>query len=299
LKFEVVANAYKLPAELWSVELAKCLSGESLAVYENLSPENRVNYKAIINALKKKYGLTLSSYRKKFLQARCTENENLSDYVSRLRRYYLEWLEKAGYTSTYEGILEHTIKDRFFESQESSVKVFIKERGKTLSLEEMIALADDYVEAHNVYERKDNGKNQVKQKFTKPTDQKKEGQLSEMKSSTKFDNTRKNYSRTDSSTITTETSRKPLVCFNCNKPGHKAAECRSKADGNTTNSSWKPQLKTAACQLINPVEVEEVTLDSETKNVRKWPTVAITGQDDVQFLKDLKYPYRGKAKDTT
>jgi len=24
--------------------------------------------------------------------------------------------------------------------------------------------------------------------------------------------------------------------------------------------------------------------------------VAITGQDDVQFMKDLKYPYRGKAK---
>jgi len=57
----------------------------------------------------------------------------------------------------------------------------------------------------------------------------------------------------------------------------------------------KPQPKTAACQLINSIEVEE-TKDTEIKNIKKWRTVAITGQDDVQFLKDLKYSYRGKAK---
>ena len=84
LKFEVVANAYKLPSELWSVELAKCLTDESLAVYESLSPEHRVDYKVVVDALKKKFGLTLKSYRKRFLQAKCLENENLRD-LERLR----------------------------------------------------------------------------------------------------------------------------------------------------------------------------------------------------------------------
>ena len=159
LKFEVVANAYKLPSELWSVELAKCLTDESLAVYESLSPEHRVDYKVVVDALKKKFGLTLKSYRKRFSQAKCLENENLRDYAFRLRRYL---------TSSFDGILEHLIKDRFFESQYQNVKVFIKERGKSLSLEDMITLADDYVDAHNLYEKKDSGK-QDKKKFFKST----------------------------------------------------------------------------------------------------------------------------------
>jgi len=65
------------------------------------------------------------------------------------------------------------VKDRFFESQEPSLKVFIKERGKSMSLENMISLADDYVEAHDLYEKKDGNKHE-KKKFVKHNDYKKE-----------------------------------------------------------------------------------------------------------------------------
>jgi hypothetical protein len=57
-KFEVVAEAYRLPRNLWAVELAKSLTGESLALYETLSSEARLEFHAVVEALKKKFGVT-------------------------------------------------------------------------------------------------------------------------------------------------------------------------------------------------------------------------------------------------
>jgi len=295
LKFEVVAKAYNLPTELWSVELAKCLTGDSLSVYESLSPEHRIDFKALVDALKKKFGLTLKSYRKRFLQAKSLENENLRDYAMRLRRYYLEWLDKAGYAQTFEGVLEHIVKDRFFESQEPSLKVFIKERGKTMSLEDMISLADDYVDAHDLYERKDSARHEQK-KFNKHVNDRKNDKSFDMKQSSKPVNATETQSKADNTNAAADVKKKQFICYSCNKPGHKASECKNKTSGSNTTNSWKPQQRTAACHVYNAVEVEENTVVNENKVTSKWPTVAVTGQDDVEFLKDLKYPYKGKAK---
>jgi RNase H-like domain found in reverse transcriptase/Reverse transcriptase (RNA-dependent DNA polymerase)/Integrase zinc binding domain/SCAN domain len=294
LKFEVVAKAYNLPAELWSVELAKCLTGDSLSVYESLSPENRIDFKALVDALKRKFGLTLKSYRKRFLQAKSLENENLEDYAMRLRRYYLEWLDKAGYPQSFDGVLEHIVKDRFFESQEPSLKVFIKERGKTMSLQDMIALADDYVDAHDLYERKDSARNENK-KFHKHANDRTNEKTFEMKQSSKPANITEIQSKADNTNTAVDFKKKPIICFACNKPGHKANECKNRTAGINT-SRWKPLQRTAACHVFNAVDVENSAVANENKATSKWPTVAVTGQDDVEFLKDLKYPYKGKAK---
>src|SRR5208282_1116813 len=67
-KFEVVAEAYKLPRNLWAVELAKSLTGESLMLYETLSAESRLDYYAVVEAIKKRFGVTIRTCRKTFLQ---------------------------------------------------------------------------------------------------------------------------------------------------------------------------------------------------------------------------------------
>ena len=155
-KFEVVAEAYKLPRNLWAVELAKSLTGESLMLYETLSAESRLDYYAVVEAIKKRFGVTIRTCRKKFLQAKCQDNESQKDFVIRLRKYYLEWLKKAEYNQNFEEMLEHIVMDRYYESQTQDLKVYLKEKGHTLKLEEMTQVAEAYIEAHTMFSHERN-----------------------------------------------------------------------------------------------------------------------------------------------
>src|SRR5664279_908177 len=123
IKFTTVAEAYKLPKRLWAIELAKSLTGDSLLAYETLSGEARLDFDEVVNAVKRRFGVTIRTSRKKFLQAKCTENESQKDYAARLRKYYLEWLDKAEYTRSFDGVLEHIVMDRYYESQSQDLKI--------------------------------------------------------------------------------------------------------------------------------------------------------------------------------
>ena len=69
-KFEVVAEAYKLPRNLWAVELAKSLTGESLALYETLSSEARLEFHAVAKPLKRSLELLLGHVER----SSCSQN---------------------------------------------------------------------------------------------------------------------------------------------------------------------------------------------------------------------------------
>src|SRR5664279_3526867 len=123
IKFTTVAEAYKLPKRLWAIELAKSLTGDSILAYETLSGEARLDFEEVVNAVKRRFEVTIRTSRKKFVQAKCTENESQKDYAARLRKYYLEWLDKAEYTRSFDGALEHIVMDRYYESQSQDLKI--------------------------------------------------------------------------------------------------------------------------------------------------------------------------------
>jgi len=60
---------------LHAIGFSKRLTGESLSVYETLSMERRLDYDDVIEAVKRKFGITLTDCRKRFLNAKCGENE--------------------------------------------------------------------------------------------------------------------------------------------------------------------------------------------------------------------------------
>ena len=86
--FEMTAKAYKLPAEYWGIEFAKCLKGSAQEVYQRMSDEECCNYEALKDALRKRYKLTEGGYRSRFRKARCLEKEPLKDFRYRLERYF-------------------------------------------------------------------------------------------------------------------------------------------------------------------------------------------------------------------
>src|SRR5664279_1263067 len=307
LKFETVARCYKLPQDLWSTEILKCLWGESLTVYETLSVEHRMDYKCIVDALRRHFGLTLKSFRKRFLQAKVMTNENLYDFADRLKKYFVEWVAKAEYTMTVDDLVEHVIKDRFFESQSQALKLFLKERGKRMKLSEMVSLADDYQEAHEYFENNGNEKNENRRNQNKTGYQKRFGFRKNESSSFEPKVDQKDQ-KPDESKVETEVKqsgtdiqggfkKKPIICFNCNKPGHKKDQCYSKPNQNRS-FNWKPN-SAAACQImtsrVNESESDDMS-DDEGIPCRSWPILSAMKGYDSDRCNDLHYPLRGAAE---
>ena len=153
-RFEITAHAYELPDRLYAIELAKCLEGPALLVYETLSPENRLKYEELKKALLKRFKFTESGFRKRFQNARTLVGESQKDFVDRLYKLFNAWCELGEYENSTEGISEMVIKDVYFRSQPIQVQTHLKEMGR-MSLREMAQKAEYYREAHNIHGMKE------------------------------------------------------------------------------------------------------------------------------------------------
>jgi len=125
-----------------------------LSVYETLSKKSRLEYDDIIEAVKQKFGITLTACRKRFLNAKCGENELQQDVVAR-KKYYLNWPAKGDYEMNVEHISEHAVLDRYFQSQTQDLKTYLREQGR-LKMKEMIYRAQNYIDEHDFRDNKSN-----------------------------------------------------------------------------------------------------------------------------------------------
>ena len=304
-RFETVAKAYNLPDSLYAIEFSKCLSGESLVVYETLSMESRLNYEDIVDAVKRKFGVTLTACRKRFLNAKCGENELQQDFVVRLKKYYLNWLAKAEYEESFKDILEHIVLDRYFQSQTQDLKTYLREQGR-LKMHEMICKAQNYIDAHDFRDNKSNhGQKDRRYEPSKRFDHKRQ-EFKTHENKTQSDSSQSSASskaqyKNETQVKKTEFTRRSLTCFTCGKPGHKSIDCYHKKK----TEDKKTGKESAACMLANPQKAKaqdnsvEIAVEGDhekSHNKKSWPIVAVAEEFDEVYLQDLKYPFRGKAK---
>ena len=293
-RFENVAKAYQLPDRLYAVEFSKTLSAESLQVYETLSSESRLDYNKVIDAMKRRFGITLSSYRKRFLNAKVLPNELQSDFVARIQKLFVNWLKAAGYEQTFDDVFEHVILDRYLASQEKDLKIYLKEKGK-LKLPELAQLAQCYLDAReSEYRPNDRGQGNSEASKHKKFESKHKPEFK----SPKFDSNKSTQNDVDETKGGTyNKSKSPVTCFTCGKVGHKSFDCDKRKSQPSGDRTAK---KTAACQLmIKDETLNQVKPDVEAKepNNSSWPTVAVASQkNDLVYLADLRYPLRGKCK---
>ena len=93
LRFERFANTAKWHKTEWASKLSALLSGRALEVYSCLSEEAARNYDKVKIALMKKYDLTEDGYRHKFRASKPEVHESPDQFIVRLDRYLLRWLE--------------------------------------------------------------------------------------------------------------------------------------------------------------------------------------------------------------
>src|SRR5688572_18440944 len=130
MRFERTCECYQIPRKIWALTLARHLEGKALEVYGRLTPTEAQDYECLKEQLLKRFRLTEGGYRKMFKESRIETGETPSQFAERLRRYIQQWLTLAGYEKTYEGLENLILRDQFFITCPTDLRVFIKERGK-------------------------------------------------------------------------------------------------------------------------------------------------------------------------
>ena len=192
-RFERFATTAKWEKTGWASKLSALLSGRALEVYSRLSEEAAQDYDRVKLALMKRYDLTEDRDRHKFKASRPEVDESPEQFIVRLDRYLLRWLELSNTERSFEGLKDLIVKEQFIDSCPKELAIHLRERAPE-TLAQIAKIADQYLEAH--------GKHLFSSASKKPQVQPKVEE-----------------------TKTAQSDTTALQCYKCNARGHKAINC--------------------------------------------------------------------------
>ena len=116
-------------------------------MYSRLSEEAARDYSKVKIALMKRYDLTEDGYRRKFRASKPEVDERPDQFIVRLDRYLLRWLELSDSERTFDGIKDMIVKEQFIDSCPKDLAIHLRERAPE-TLAQIAKIADQYLEAH-------------------------------------------------------------------------------------------------------------------------------------------------------
>jgi len=146
-RFDRFADTAKWHKTGWASKLSALLSGRALVVYSSLSEEAARDCDRVNIALMKRYDLTEDSYRRKFRASKPEVDESPDQFIVRLDRYLLWWLELSDTEQTLEGVKDLIGKEQFIDSCRKDLAIHLRERAPE-TLAKIAKIADQYLEAH-------------------------------------------------------------------------------------------------------------------------------------------------------
>ena len=203
-RFERYARAKEWGEEVWALNLSTLLTGQGLQVYDSLTPADADDYPTLKKALLRRYKHTEEGYREKFKQAKPEVTESAEQFVTRIRRYLLRWVDLAESGDSVDDLIDLLTRDQFLHSCPKKMASHIIERDPK-DTETLSKLADQYIKAHGGWHEK-GIVNQVKP------------------NQPKFSN---NQSKPNAGKPGNQrtTQCEPIMCFICNRKGHRAKDC--------------------------------------------------------------------------
>mgnify|MGYP003471107125 FL=1 len=182
--------------------------------------DQRDIFENVKRVLLQHYKLSAESFLKLFRETSKRDTETHAQFHERLRIIFGKWIHMAEIPHTYEALKEAVIREQVMKTYRKELVIFLAER-QYETLNQLAEAADRFEEAHsrvgpterNVRahtgdRQRPNGR-QGNHNWKKGNN---DQDIPEAKKTSSGDNS--------------ETRQKKVVCFNCNKPGHIARECR-------------------------------------------------------------------------
>ena len=127
-RFERFATTAKWEKTGWASKLSALLSGRALEVYSRISEEAAQDYDRVKLALMKRYDLTEDGYRRKFRASKPEVDESPEQFIVRLDRYLLRWLELSNTERSFEGLKDLIVKEQFIDSCPKELAIHLRKR---------------------------------------------------------------------------------------------------------------------------------------------------------------------------
>ena len=119
-------------------------------MYSSLLEEAAKDYDKVKIALMKIYDLTEDGYRRKFRASKLEVDESQDQFIVRLDRYLLRWLELSDAKQTFDGLKDLIVKEQFIDSCPKDLAIHLGERAPE-TLAKIAKIAYQYLEAHGKY----------------------------------------------------------------------------------------------------------------------------------------------------
>ena len=202
----------------------------------------------------KRYDLTKDGYRRKFSASKPEVDESPEQFIVRLDRYLLPWLELSNTARTFDGLKDLIVKEQFIDSCPKDLAIHLRERAPE-TLAKIAKIADQYLEAH--------GKHLFSSVSRKPTVQPERDEAKNMQINPPalhcFKCNTRGHKAVNCPTLTKK-------CFLCGKQGHEARNCRSggrRPGGQSKDGNPVQHGQVSASCLVQPPE--DKPTDEEVK----------------------------------
>ena len=246
-RFKRFAETAKWKKDGWASKLSALLSGRALEVYSRLSEEAAKDYDKVEIALMKRYDLTEDGYHQKFRASKLEVDESPEQFIVRLDRYLLRWLELSDTAQTFDGLKDLIMKEQFIDSCPKDLAIHLRERAPE-TLAKIAKITDQYLEAHGKH-------------LLSPVSRK----LAEQPEEDEAENTQSNsiaiqcYKCNPRGHKAVNCAIRIKSCFLCGKQGHEARNCRSNGrrfGGQSKDGNPVQRGEVSASCLVQPSEVK-------------------------------------------
>ncbi|KAK4309527.1 hypothetical protein Pmani_018837 [Petrolisthes manimaculis] len=148
LRFERIAGLHQWKKSDYHIYLGSLLRGQALKVYVSLPNDVVTNYEKVKEALLRAYSVDADSFRYKFRESKCGDNESFTQLVVRMGQYLERWISLSDVAKDYASLFDFLIREQLLSNCNPELRVFLKEREFNNS-QDMADAADKWKSAHH------------------------------------------------------------------------------------------------------------------------------------------------------
>jgi len=227
--FEKIASSGKWPESSWAFLLSHVLVGKGRDAYNALSLSEVQDFNMVKAAVLTAYELRPEAYRQKFRNLVRQGSQSYMDFGREKTHLFNRWIDSLKVGDDFAKLRQAILLEEFKNQVSNEIRTYLEEQHVD-TIEAAARLADDYSLTHKPQFKKGNGFG-FKKGNDKPWFNNNKGGYSQTQGQgqSQSQGSGKGYSQSQSSSQN-QRSDSEIVCFRCNRKGHRSNECRTRAE---------------------------------------------------------------------